>query len=73
MKNMKQDFHLKHKKVDENAGHAMRYKILTDDTQMIIIRSCVRPVTFEEPNYRADIDEDEVVNGYIWSKKEEDK
>lgn len=37
----------------EHVGHALCYKILTDDTQKIIHRSSVRPLTDADPNLRS--------------------
>jgi len=46
--------------VQENVGHAMTYKILTNDTNIVISRSNVRPATKEAPNMRAKpLNEDE--------------
>ena len=39
--------------ISEHVGHAMTWKILTDDTQVIIYRSAVRPFSKDDPNYRA--------------------
>ena len=39
----------------EHVGHAMCYKILTDETQVIIHRSVVRPYDPQDPNIRADM------------------
>ena len=39
----------------EHVGHALCYKILTDDTQKIIHRSSVRPYDPGDPNIRADM------------------
>ena len=38
-----------------NVGHALTFKILTDDTQKIIDRSCVRLAKVGENNLRLDI------------------
>ena len=41
--------------ISETVGHAMTYKILTQDTLKIIHRSNVRPVTSADPNRRVDL------------------
>ena len=38
--------------ISEHVGHALTYKILTDDTQKIIYRSLVRPVSPDDVNLR---------------------
>ena len=39
--------------ISEHCGHALTWKVLTSDTQSIIYRSLVRPVTSDDPNLRA--------------------
>ena len=39
--------------IAETVGHAMTYKILTDDTQKVIYHSNVRPVTSQDDNLRS--------------------
>lgn len=39
----------------DNVGHAMTFKILTDDTRKVIYRSRVRPDSAAAPNFRADL------------------
>ena len=47
--------------IAENVGHAMTFKILTDDTQRVIARSNIRTaVTTDAPNLRADSPEGEI-------------
>ena len=40
--------------VAEHVGHAMTFKVLTDDTRRVIYRSNIRPATSDAPNYRLD-------------------
>ena len=39
--------------ISEHCGHALTWKILTDDTQKVIYRSLVRPYSADDPNFRA--------------------
>ena len=39
--------------ISEHCGHALTWKILTDDTQKVIHRSLVRPYSADDPNFRA--------------------
>jgi hypothetical protein len=41
--------------ISEHCVHMMTWKILTIDTQSIIYRSLVRPVSPADPNLRADV------------------
>lgn len=41
--------------ISEHCGHALTWKVLTDDTQQIIFRSLVRPYSVDDPNFRADM------------------
>ena len=51
--------------IAENVGHAMTYKILTDDTKKVICRSEVRPVTENALNLRMEPLSGEVVNQFV--------
>ncbi len=41
--------------ISENVGHAMTFKILTQDTKKVIHRSNLRPVSSKDPNLRVDL------------------
>jgi Reverse transcriptase (RNA-dependent DNA polymerase) len=41
--------------ISEHCGHAMTWKLLTEDTQVVIHRSLVRPFSLDDPNIRADM------------------
>ena len=58
--------------ISEHCGHALTWKILTDDTQQIIYRSLVRPYTAADPNLRAAMsggEEDGVIGDPIIKSK----
>ena len=56
--------------ISEHCGHAMTWKILTDDTQKVIHRSNVRPATSAAPNYRLDpLHGEDILDPVIKSKK----
>ena len=56
--------------ISEHCGHALTYKMLTSDTQVIIYRSLVRPFSDDDPNLRADMSggEDEHHTPFIKSR-----
>jgi Reverse transcriptase (RNA-dependent DNA polymerase) len=57
--------------VAENWGHAMTWKIRTDDTRKIIYHSSVRPATSDSPNYRlGPLHGEEIANPIIKSNKD---
>ena len=51
--------------ISEHCGHALTWKILTDDTQQIIYRSLVRPFSNDDPNFRAVMSDGESADGAI--------
>jgi Reverse transcriptase (RNA-dependent DNA polymerase) len=54
--------------ISEHCGHALTWKILTDDTQKVIYRSLVRPYSIADPNFRAVMpggEEDDVIGDPI--------
>ena len=60
--------------IAENVGHAMTYKILTDDTKKVIYRSNVRSaLTKEDRNKRVDLLGGEEVAPIIKSSNDEDE
>ena len=60
--------------IAENVGHAMTYKILTDDTKKVIYRSNVHSaLTKEDRNKRVDLLGGEEVASIIKSSNDEDK
>jgi len=53
--------------ISEHCGHALTWKILTEDTMKVIYRSQVRPCSKEDPNFRASIftDDQDITNPII--------
>ena len=59
--------------IAENVGHALTFKVLTDDTNKIIYRSRIRTATKpNERNLRVDPDDSKPVPEIVKSKHEED-